>query len=585
MNTDSHRMPAIDLHREPFSRRETNWAISFGRLAPCRSDRLYFRYVYGGSSTELYRIDIDGDRDYAVEASPSLLRLKAAKGGTVEIAVAEPRVVRIRVRGATLTLALSESVSSASQWEEVFPHLGAAAASERTVRAAAAWRAFVRRVKHHITLLSGEAEFDATWQPRSEGSHRHHRCDPFILSFREAEIAIEDYESEWEFRDYNRSFDDCAADAEADFASWHGTAPDVAPEYAGAAALASYVTWSAIVPAAGNFRHPTMLMSKRWMNNAWNWDNYFNAWASAYRDPSFAMKQYHLHFDLQHPQGALGDGVNENTVGWTYTKPPVHGWILSKMIALHPYSDDEVEPLYEPLCRWTDWWFRYRDDDGDGICQYHHGNDSGWDDASAFDVPPPVESPDLTALLVIQMEVLGDLAERLGRGADAERWRRRSNETLEKLVHHSWRGDRFLAMQSGTHATVDDCGDSLLCQIPIILGHRLPPEQRSALAAALSETGRFLLEHGLATESARSPHFIAEGYWRGPMWAPATLMVVDGLLDAGEKHLALEVAKRFCDACVKGGFAECYNAVTGAPIHDPAYTWAASAFVVLSQLF
>jgi hypothetical protein len=607
MKTKKQELPLLDLAREPFSRRETNWAISYGRSAPCRTDRLYLRYIYGGAATELYRIDLDQGADYDVTATPSLLRLTAAAGGIVEITIAETRVVRFRSRGAKLRLTLAESISEASQWEEVFPNRhqlpssGAASTGDQGAPAGdakkgtsgdvetapRAWRAFIRRVKHHIALLSGEAVITAPWHPRSEGSHRHHRCSPFVLEFNppEAEIAVEDYESEWEPRTYDTPFDECVTAVEADFSSWHSAGPAVTPEYADAAALASYVTWSAVVPASGNFRNPTMLMSKRWMNNAWNWDNYFNAWASCYRDPEFALSQYHLHIDLQHPLGALGDGINEHTVGWTYTKPPVHGWILSKMLAIHDYPDSELEKLYEPLCRWTEWWFTYRDDDGDGICQYHHGNDSGWDDASAFDVTPPVESPDLSALLIIQMEVLADLAKRLGKSSDADSWRRRSQETLDRLVEHSWRGDRFVAMQSNTHHTIEDGGDSLLTQIPIILGHRLPAEQRTAIAAALSEEGRFLLAHGLATESAKSPHFIAEGYWRGPMWAPATMMVVDGLLDAGERDIALTIAKRFCDDCASGGFAECYNAVTGAPIHDPAYTWAASVFVVMSQLF
>lgn len=564
----------FNIHREPFSRRESRWAVSYGRGD--RNDRIYLRYIYGGTSTDLYRIDVNGLR--TVVATPSLLTLETDTAGKIEIVIAEPHLVRIRGTRARLTLTLAESVSEASQWEEIFPY---------TVGERPGWNAFIRRVKHHIALLAGSADVNAPWHPRGEGSHRHHRCSPFVLQFGgdELEIAIEDYESEWEPREYEASFERCVEAVQADFDAWHQAGPAVTEEYEEASALASYVTWSAIVPASGNFRYPTMLMSKWWMNNAWNWDNYFNAWATTYRDPRFALRQFHLHLDHQHPQGALGDGINESTVGLTYTKPPVHGWILGRMLAVHDYSDEVLKPVYDALCRWTDWWFRYRDSDGDGICQYHHGNDSGWDDASAFDVTPPVESPDLTALLVIQMEVLAKLAGRFGKNAEASDWMDRSERTLAALIAHSWRGDRFVAMQSGTHATVDDGGDSLLCQIPVVLGRRLPDEQRRGLVSALADEGRFLLPHGLATESARSPHFIAEGYWRGPMWAPALMMVVDGLLDAGETVLAKDIARRFCDDCVTGGFAECYNARTGAPIHDPAYTWAASVFVILSQLF
>jgi hypothetical protein len=583
MRTSDVRLPELDVTSVPFSRRRSNWAVSYGRAAPCRTDRLYLRYIFGGESTDLYRIELDDDIDYAVEADPSILRMFSPGGGRVEIAMDDKRAARIRGTEVRLTLRLSESISQGGgwQWEQVIPEGRRAGGAQ--VRA---WRAIIRKVKHHVAVISGDAVVHAPWHPRSEGARRHHYCSPIVLEFgpESFEVVLEDYSSEWEPRRYDDSFLDVVDASSSDFTRWHDAAPETADEYADASWLASYVTWSAIVPPAGNFTHPTMLMSKRWMNKAWNWDNYFNAWATAYRDPAYALAQYHLHIDHQHPQGALGDGIDENSVGFTYTKPPVHGWILKRMLEIHPYSDDELEPLYEPLCRWTEWWFRYRDDDRDGVCQYHHGNDSGWDDASAFDVTPPVECPDLSALLVIQMEVLAELAERLGKSSDTEQWRARSRATLETLIEHSWRDGRFVAMQSGTHTTADSGGDSLLCQIPIVLGHRLPGPQRHAIAAALSDEGRFLCEHGLATESARSPHFLPQGYWRGPMWAPAVMMIVDGLMDAGEIDLGREIARRFCDACRTNGFAECYNPLTGASIHDPAYTWAASVFVVLAQL-
>jgi putative isomerase len=572
----------LNLRQLPFSRRETNWAVSYGRSAPAHADRLYLRYIYGGQSTDLYRIDLAGGEEYTATADPSRLTARAATGGSFQIVYDGSHVVRLRVTDARLTLVLSEVVQADAnlRWEELFPHQTPGTHGA----AGAAWRAIVKLVKHRLEVLSGSVEVDAPWHPKSEGSRRHHFCSPFqIVLTPGTEIAIEGYSSEWEPREYARSFDECADDSAHDYLSWHQAAPAVAQPHADTAAIASYITWSSIVPASGHFARPTMLMSKRWMNNTWNWDNYFNAWASTLRDPAFALSQYHLHFDHQHPQGALGDGINELTVGWTYTKPPVHGWILRRMLQLHPYTDEEIRPLYEPLVRWTEWWFDYRDDDGDGICQYHHGNDSGWDDATAFDVTPPVESPDLTALLVIQMDVLAELAERFGLKDDASSWRERADRTLARLIEHSWLGDRFVCMQSGTHERADNGSDSLLCFIPMVLGSRLPEPQRDAIAHALADEGRFLQPHGLSTESARSDHFLPEGYWRGPMWAPALMMIVDGLCDAGKTGLATTIAQRFCNACAAGGFAECFNPLTGAPLHDPAYTWTASVFILLSH--
>ena len=60
---------------------------------------------------------------------------------------------------------------------------------------------------------------------------------------------------------------------------------------------------------------------------------------------------------------------------------------------------------------------------------------------------------------------------------------------------------------------------------------------------------------------------------------------VDGLARARYRDQAREVARRYCDMCVKSGFAENFNALTGEPLRDKAYTWGSSAFLILAHEF
>ncbi len=39
------------------------------------------------------------------------------------------------------------------------------------------------------------------------------------------------------------------------------------------------------------------------------------------------------------------------------------------------------------------------------------------------------------------------------------------------------------------------------------------------------------------------------------------------------------------DTCAVSGFAENFNAVTGDPLRDPAYTWTSSVFLTLAREF
>jgi glycogen debranching enzyme len=212
--------------------------------------------------------------------------------------------------------------------------------------------------------------------------------------------------------------------------------------------------------------------------------------------------------------------------------------------------------------------------------QYNHGNDSGWDNATVFEVGPPAEGPDLSAYLIVQMHVLSEVAQILGKTKEADAWGGRAKIMLNLLVSHSWRGDRFVVPRSGDHEVFES--DSLLPFLPVVLGKRLPKRVLPKLVEGLKDEGRFLTGHGLATESLRSALYESDGYWRGPIWAPATMIIVDGLSDAGEEAFARELARRFCDMAARTGMAENYDAITGEGLRDRAYTWTSSVFLILA---
>ena len=223
----------------------------------------------------------------------------------------------------------------------------------------------------------------------------------------------------------------------------------------------------------------------------------------------------------------------------------------------------------------------YQDSDHDGIPQYNHGNDSGWDNSTIFHKGTPVESPDLSSFLVLQMEVLAEIAGKIGKKDEAEEWRLQSEQLLTGMIEHFWDGERFTAKRSGTHEVIES--DSLVLSIPLILGKRLPGDILEKLIEGVKNKG-FLTKYGLATELPSSPFYREDGYWRGPIWAPTTLLIVDGLLSAGEQELALEIARRFCAMATKSGMAENYNALTGEGLRDPAFTWTSSVFLILGYL-
>jgi glycogen debranching enzyme len=116
--------------------------------------------------------------------------------------------------------------------------------------------------------------------------------------------------------------------------------------------------------------------------------------------------------------------------------------------------------------------------------------------------------------------------------------------------------------------------------MPVVLGEHLPGDVSSTLADHIKA---HLTPYGLATELPASPHYLADGYWRGPIWAPATVLIEDGLRRAGHERLADDISARFRALCETHGFAENFDALTGKGLRDRAYTWTASSYLLLAE--
>jgi glycogen debranching enzyme len=394
------------------------------------------------------------------------------------------------------------------------------------------------------------------------------------------ELALEEYQAAREpYNADGTEFETVAATAAAAF---HAFADRIAPwrdESTPAAELAAYVLWSATVASAGFLSRPAVLMSKHWMDKVWSWDHCFNALALADGEPELAWHQFCLPFDHQDPQGALPDSVAHSEVLYNFVKPPIHGWALGRLLpALEAtLKPGHVEAVYDQLTRWCEYWLSRRAP-GSLLPHYHHGNDSGWDNATTFLDARLVESADVAAFLVLQMRQLAAMAQRLGRAEDAEHWRDVAQAVQTSMIEQLWTGERFAAREIATGALHPS--ESLLDAMPIVLGPDLPKDIRTALARQI-ET--HLSEYGPATERLDSRHYDSDGYWRGPIWAPSTLLIEDGLRRAGHTELADEISRRLRSLCEASGFAENFDAISGAGQRDRAYTWTASSYLLLAR--
>lgn len=564
---------ALDITKVPFSRYGSTVAFSKfteENLASFHAAGLpvgvYLRSVYGDQRTHpVFRVELlDADKPvpFVVEASPSLLRLKAAKG-MVEFCITASGNVKLRGRGVSLRLIAQDGALAvpnyANHWE---------INSERVME------------KYMLWATHGSLHMDAPWNGLSNlRVVATYSPDPDSLH---VEGEIDTYPSVWVPHESRETFDESVRAVDQDYGHWLKLMPDVPRAFGPGAELAAYVNWTSVVDPSGYLDRPAMLMSKNWMAAIWSWDHCFNAMALSFKDPELAFQQYMLPFDNQRPEGALPDETTSTSNEINFTKPPIHGWALAWMIQHGGITDRaHLAQIYVPLARWTNWYFQYRDSNHDGLPEYNHGYDSGWDNSTVMLPGMPVETADLDSFLILQMDTLADLAARLGKDAEGTEWHARSNELLERMLSTLWRKDHFVAVRASDGSTIES--QSLLPFIPIILGKRLPSDVRNKLIQGLTEPGRFRTTHGYATESLTSKYYTTDGYWRGPIWAPATMLLAEGLDSIGEHALARKVREDFCRMAQQSGMYENFDAISGEGLRDPAYTWTSSVFLIFAH--
>jgi glycogen debranching enzyme len=504
--------------------------------------------------------------NYTCTAQPHRLDLHAEAGGSAALAFADPSTICFEATGVTLRLLPCKPMAVAYS-----PAAGTLCLVDWSGRG------------HHQMRAGGSTELRLTGsQPLSGDAHRSGiSC---TVDFLGNSGAFRFSRFERLFQDTLPPFAEVVQARQKEWEKWLTYLPPAPPRYRQTAEQAWYMLWSGQVAASGLLTRPVIFMSKFRMNNIWSWDNCFSALAIARADPQAAWNQILLFFEHAEPNGMAPDQINDLYEHFCFTKPPIHGWTIKKLVSQigAEQSLPYLSQLYRPMCRLTEWWYTMRDFDRDGVCQYHHGNDSGWDNATAFDHGFPTESADLSAHLVLQCEGLSYIANLLGKKHEAQHWRKRATEQLQAFLRHSIRDHRFVSPLDGVHTAIET--QSLLNYIPSVLGCRLPPDVRQTIAADLQPGGAFLTDWGLATESPHSQKYETNGYWRGPIWAPSTYLIVDGLNDMGETALAREIAGRFCTMCANDpGFWENFDALTGKGLDCPAYSWTAAVFLLLAE--
>jgi putative NADH-flavin reductase len=399
-------------------------------------------------------------------------------------------------------------------------------------------------------------------------------------------LAIEEFTHAGWVRKAYPSYKEALENVRDEFNAFEKTIPHFDSQLEERRIEACYILWSHMVGPSGKIKRPLMYMFGTGCASEWQMCQ--NAVALGSIDLEVSTELLLNMLDEASPTGQLPDFYDDMRGIYQMIKPPLQGWALKLLMQKHDLAEKiprgKLEAMYTGFAKWANWFMEYRDDDHDGIPQNEHGDETGFDDNSAFKISPVMATPELCAYLGLLFEALGDIAKMLGKPVqEYDQWYRRSKEIIEKMITHMWIGGRFVALVNHTHEVV--ATDSALFYLPIVLGKRLPQHIIDKMAEDLSQEGDLLTPYGIASEKLSSKDFkLGQMVMSlGAVLPPTNILICTGLYDAGKTDLARLIARRYCKAMKDGGLTFLMNPFKGS-FGGFAGSWAACAYVILAGL-
>ncbi|MBT3228813.1 MAG: hypothetical protein HN995_12240 [Candidatus Marinimicrobia bacterium] len=358
--------------------------------------------------------------------------------------------------------------------------------------------------------------------------------------------------------------------------------------------------------ARGSLDHGGLFPSASvwYFNGFWGWDSWKHAVAIARFDPKLAEEQILTMFDHQDTYGMIADCVYADSTedNWRNTKPPLAAWSVKE---LYEISDNLnfVEKIYPKLVKYHEWWYKNRDHDQNGLCEYGSTDgtveaakwESGVDDGLHYDSTAMVrnsefawsmdqESVDLNAYLWFEKLCLADLAEALDRPQEAKDYKTQAEQLAKQIrdLMYDTESGFFYDVKLDDRSHIKVIGPQ--GWIPLWVG-LATPEQAAAVREHMIDPEKFATYIPFPTIAKDHPAFMT-GYWRGPVWLDQAFFAVSALrrygytddADAFSRQI-IEHAEGLLNAT--GPIRENYNPLTGKGMKVNHFSWSAAHLLMM----
>ncbi|SMC62874.1 MGH1-like glycoside hydrolase domain-containing protein [Pedobacter africanus] len=336
----------------------------------------------------------------------------------------------------------------------------------------------------------------------------------------------------------------------------------------------------------------------------WSWDSWKQAVGISYFNPELAISNILSMFDYQDGHGMVADCVytdkKENNL--RDTKPPLAAWAVW-LVHTRAADPDFLKNIYPKLVSYHKWWYKNRDHDQNGLCEYGATDgtriaaawESGMDNAVRFDQALLLknndkawslnqESVDLNAYLYAEKEYLAKIADALGRAAEARAWRAQQGglkKQINTFFYHAEKGFYYDRLMDKSWIAAEGPEG----WIPLWAG-LADQQQAAAVRDIMLKKEKFNTYLPLPTLTADHPRFDPmKGYWRGPVWLDQVYFGLNGLQRYGYQKAAAELLRQTLNhaegLALQGPIHENYHPLSGKGLNAMNFSWSAAHLLML----
>ena len=359
--------------------------------------------------------------------------------------------------------------------------------------------------------------------------------------------------------------------------------------------------------AKGHLYHDGVFPSYavEYFNGFWAWDSWKHAVAVAIFNQELAKEQIRTMFRYTNPQGMVYDCVYADSTenNKMNTKAPLAAWAVW---AVFKKSNDTsfVAEMYPALRKYHYWWYRHRDNDQNGLCEYGATVnkkiaakwESGMDNAVRFDNiellknnktnwSMNLESVDLNAYLYLEKVKMAQIAKLLGKEGDRERFNSDS-KSLQKLINSEFfDSDKgyFFDKKIGSNKLITTFGPEGWTPL---WTKAATQNQAKQVAKILTDTAHFATYVPFPTVSKSDPNF-STGYWRGTVWLDQVYFAISGLrkyeFNKEADQFTLHIFNRLQGLKGSAPIRENYWPIDGKGIRVNHFSWSAAHLLLLYQ--